>query len=677
MKKIIKSSMLMLVITLMITVAYSQDASAKSSTKGNKVTYTLKKGTLTIRGKGKMPKSMSFVRNKKIKKVVIKNGITSVSQNAFKDCKNLKKIQIPKTVKRLGLQCFMGTGIKSITIPSSVKKIETGVLYHCKNLTKITMPGDFKMIKNGDRDENARIYIGVKAKKNGKLEIDNEGKGTINFNSPLNLENLTYVQAKNWNAWEKDKKYKSIDGVIYSKDGKDIVRVPGYRKQLNIAEGCTTFCLSSIFYGFNDVEEGKMSQCRNLETITIPSTVTRIEDTMYPATVFCENDVPLKSILVNSKSLDTKSILTFIKHVKNDSSSYLTIEDLGKMFPDKIKNVNGCYIMDETILVGYHGTNTEINVPQGVTTITNNILSVHNLKEEMKAKKWKIILPDSVKTIEENAFYGIAIGEINLPQGLEEIKDYAFAYADIIRIEIPDNIKKLGKYIFIQTTLEEAVLPDCISTIPEGMFYECQNLKKINVPKNLKTIEKKAFTDTKINVQEILNKETLENIGEKAFLGVKWQELVIPEYIQTIKKAAFAGNGKEKRTVTVKGNTEKYDATAFGEYEYGDENVEVKFEKGINQGFTPLFNIYTKYQSKKKTITVTVAWLKVQEADGYCVEVSADKNFKKILKRNNISKEIKRKTVKVRSKYKKVYARIRPYKIENNKKVYGRWTKAY
>lgn len=55
-----------------------------------KVTYTLKKGTLTIKGKGAMPTKMKFRRNKKIKKVIIKKGVTSVSYEAFALCKNFE-----------------------------------------------------------------------------------------------------------------------------------------------------------------------------------------------------------------------------------------------------------------------------------------------------------------------------------------------------------------------------------------------------------------------------------------------------------------------------------------------------------------------------------------------------------------------------------------------------------
>ena len=82
-----------------------------------KVTYTLKKGTLTIKGKGAMPAKMKFRRNKKIKKVIIKKGVTSVSYEAFALCKNLNSVTIPSTVKTIGIRSFYGTKISKITVP--------------------------------------------------------------------------------------------------------------------------------------------------------------------------------------------------------------------------------------------------------------------------------------------------------------------------------------------------------------------------------------------------------------------------------------------------------------------------------------------------------------------------------------------------------------------------------
>jgi len=61
------------------------------NTKQN-VKWKLKKGVLTIYGKGKMPNNMTFDYEKykgKIKKVIIKEGVESVCDNAFYFIKNI------------------------------------------------------------------------------------------------------------------------------------------------------------------------------------------------------------------------------------------------------------------------------------------------------------------------------------------------------------------------------------------------------------------------------------------------------------------------------------------------------------------------------------------------------------------------------------------------------------
>ena len=91
-----------------------------------KVTYKVKGTTLTISGKGEMPKSMVFgkkSKTKNIKKVVIKKGVTTISKNAFKNCKKLKKVQLPSTLKKISGYAFYNTALTNVTIPNSVKYI--------------------------------------------------------------------------------------------------------------------------------------------------------------------------------------------------------------------------------------------------------------------------------------------------------------------------------------------------------------------------------------------------------------------------------------------------------------------------------------------------------------------------------------------------------------------------
>ena len=110
-----------------------------------KVTYKVKGTTLTISGKGEMPKSMVFgkkSKTKNIKKVVIKKGVTTISKNAFKNCKKLKKVQLPSTLKKISGYAFYNTALTNVTIPNSVKYIGNYSFYKCKKLKKVSTPAD-------------------------------------------------------------------------------------------------------------------------------------------------------------------------------------------------------------------------------------------------------------------------------------------------------------------------------------------------------------------------------------------------------------------------------------------------------------------------------------------------------------------------------------------------------
>ena len=66
-----------------------------------KVKVTVKNGVCTVSGKGAMTKPKSY--NQKIKKVVIQKGVTSLPEEAFTKCKNLKEVVIADSVKKLAL----------------------------------------------------------------------------------------------------------------------------------------------------------------------------------------------------------------------------------------------------------------------------------------------------------------------------------------------------------------------------------------------------------------------------------------------------------------------------------------------------------------------------------------------------------------------------------------------
>ncbi|WP_365783438.1 leucine-rich repeat domain-containing protein [Prevotella sp.] len=80
------------------------------------------------------------------------------------------------------------------------------------------------------------------------------------------------------------------------------------------------------------------------------------------------------------------------------------------------------------------------------------------------------------------------------------------------------NVKKIEDQAFIDSIqLEEVIHSEGLIEIDEMAFANCKKLKKINIPKSLKVIKKKAFEgcvslseETKENIMFRFGKEVFE-----------------------------------------------------------------------------------------------------------------------------------------------------------------------
>ena len=442
-----------LTVGIFISGAGQQKVEAKT-----KVTYTLKKGTLTIKGKGAMPAKMKFRKNKKIKKVIIKKGVTSVSYEAFALCKNLNSVTIPSTVKTLGVRSFYGTKLSKVTVPSKTKTIGQGAFGDCKNLKTIVMPGDFKL--KLDRDSDDRIWYVT----NNESAVD-----TVTFNTKLKLANVSYLSANNLIVAKNDPLYQSIDGVIYTKDGKGIVRVPQKRTELKIKEGCTEFNMQSVLYNSTDSEGDEFNNCSKLKKIVIPSSVKSINKIKYKTDRADACDMHVDTIEIAPKDFDANSLYA----LGSSLGKNITIESLMKLLPDQITYKDHMYITKDHGLLKYDGKDANVEIPEEITWIAPEAFyKAYSGNTTLKSVK----LPSKITTIEENTFY---------------------------RCE----------------KLESVVIPDQVTVIESGAFDECQSLKSVTFGKSLKEIKDHAFGLTQIRNFTI--PANIQKVGTYAFAAIK------------------------------------------------------------------------------------------------------------------------------------------------------------
>ncbi len=72
--------------------------------------YDSATGKLVISGTGPMYDYVSCFRSSKVKSIIIENGVTSISRQAFEDCKNLESVIIADSVTSIGNWAFYNTG---------------------------------------------------------------------------------------------------------------------------------------------------------------------------------------------------------------------------------------------------------------------------------------------------------------------------------------------------------------------------------------------------------------------------------------------------------------------------------------------------------------------------------------------------------------------------------------
>lgn len=144
MKKILLTS-------LFICLLAPMNANAEKKPFGDGLYWELNDVTLTISGKGAMPDHCDYLwNNKRVERIIVEIGVTSIAASAFWECNNLKSVVIPCSVTSIGKNAFSNCkNLASITIPNSVTTIGAWAFFHCENLVSVTLPEFLTSIEEG------------------------------------------------------------------------------------------------------------------------------------------------------------------------------------------------------------------------------------------------------------------------------------------------------------------------------------------------------------------------------------------------------------------------------------------------------------------------------------------------------------------------------------------------
>lgn len=413
------------------------------------------------------------------------SGLTRVSDAAFRNCTSLLSVSLPDSVESIGKSAFSHcTALTEFRFPSSL--VEVG-------------PYAFADSAIGSIDlsrSSALIEIGSRAfaeAKNASSIIFPESLVSIDeyaFENCIGLLSADMSAANNLT---------SISSYAFT--------------------GCSSLMEAILPEGLIRIDGYAFRECSSLSSIVLPSTLEEIGEYLFQNCTSlleadlsaCSSITSLSSIFDGCTALKSASLPSGISSIEGLFSGCSALESLDISLCTKISKIGERAFQNCT-----------------------------SLKE--------IILPASIRIIDEYAFYGCSsLQSVNFQDLTELGYIYRYAFAgckSLVSIDFSKHDSlRLSNDVFSNCSgLESAVLPEHITEIPSDLFYNCTSLASVTVSGNLKKIGTYAFNGTAFTEVDLSGYTKLEEIGNYAFYNnKKLGSVQLPENLEIIGNGAFQG----------------------------------------------------------------------------------------------------------------------------------------
>ena len=301
-------------------------------------------------------------------------SVTSIGDDAFRNCSELTSVTIPSSVTSIGYGAFAGCGLTSITIPSSVTSIGNAAFCGCSGLTSITIP-------------------------NGIMSIGRQA-----FYGCYSLTSITIpnsVMRIEWNAFTA---CHALTSVV----------IPN--SVTNIEVGAFANCrgLTSIMIpnSVTTIGEGAFQECSRLTSITIPESVTSVGGGAFL------NCTSLTSIIVDERNPNYDS-RNNCNAIIETASNVLVKGCKNTVIPNSVTSIGG---------FAFSGCS-------GLTSITipNSVTSIGGFAFKNCCGLTSVTFPNSVTNIGGNAFSGCSsLSSITISNSIKSIDGMAFAECPVL-----------------------------------------------------------------------------------------------------------------------------------------------------------------------------------------------------------------------------------------------------
>ena len=460
------------------------------------------------------------------------------------------------------IHCVMDNGQESYLSQSRSFDDEANIKGACKLNTVENEKKHVLFLFNSDDKEVGRYYIGKKLQGLSPERII-EIKDSLSFFDSWNQESSNWVpcvgvlannplkdiasKAMSFTNSQNSKKdtekinlssvvseedltnaYKDESGVMYSADGKRLLRITDELFSYSIKDGTKVIC-NGAFNWAADEDSYILTYNESLESVIIPDTVVRIGENAF------RNCIALEEIVTSNNLIEIGN------HAFSGCKSLLSF-----LIPNSVKRIG------EAVFYGCESLKS-INIPNSITelepsvfsecaisqiSIPNTITKIGDYAFYCCNKLKRIHIPDSVKQFGVGVFGGCSsLSEVNITHSIKELGFEFFSCCAFSEIEIPDTVNKIGDRAFWRSSISKITIPESVATIGEEAFCE-SSLNKITLPNSLTEIADNTFMSC--SIEQLIIPNSIKRIGSGAFQWCSFlKEITIPDSVSEIGDIAF------------------------------------------------------------------------------------------------------------------------------------------
>ena len=449
--------------------------------------------------------------------VVIPEGVTVIDRKAFAAALALKEITLPSTLWEIGEEAFIGCALEKVTLPEGVETLGERAFACCGQLKTITLPNTLRRMGYGVFAECDALWgLTLPA---SLTEIDGNPIPAIPLSRHFFANSLRIAPDNPMLRIENQMLLAGDTVICAARDVRDVT----------VQEGITTIGRGAFY-------------AAQVEKVTLPEGLMEIQQEAF------YDCFALRSISL-PESLQSIGASAF--------SSCRALAEI--TLPEGLRTI-GTRAFDWTGL-------TSLHLPESLEEIGHSAFSSNEQLQE-------VTFPKQLRVIPADMLYNCsALEKVVLPEQLERIEASAFAYCEALtEIDLPEGVQFLGRNAFERCGFASICIPDSVTEIEGNPFKNCKALRTVElspnhplltvqdgmlidhvhqrvlrrlttdavciVPEGIKEIADGAFGRIP-ELTEITLPDSLERVGEAAFIYCGMREITIPKGVAELERAAF------------------------------------------------------------------------------------------------------------------------------------------